>query len=244
MVSPPGDHLARVGQVGPFFHIHPGPRPDPEGFRPLGELYGEGPALASYTAFVARRLGTDQTRVAASTVQLGLASRLWSVALASASLAGRVPDLDPARVWWCPNPAGPLRLWLPEPRDLPADGPTGLAGALHATVVEANLRPLGDAVRELARVSWHSLHGNAASALVGGLRVLADARPDVRATAVTLAEKVLRHPPLADAGTVSPAPDGLALARHNCCLYYRVPGGGTCGDCVLRHRSRTAHAGR
>ncbi|MBW1596319.1 (2Fe-2S)-binding protein [Streptomyces sp. JJ38] len=242
MVSPPGDHLTRLGQVGPFFHVHPGPRPDPEGFRPLRELYGEGRALSSYTAFVARRLGTDQTRVAASTAHLGLASRLWSVALASAALSGRVPDLDPSGVWWCPNPAGPLRLWLPEPRDLPAAEPAELAEALHATVLEANLRPLGAAVRELARVSWHTLHGNAASALVGGLRVLADARPDARATAVALAEDVLRRAPLADAGTVSPAPDGLALARHNCCLYYRVPGAGTCGDCVLRRRSGTAES--
>ncbi|TDC76951.1 ferric iron reductase, partial [Actinomadura sp. 7K507] len=24
------------------------------------------------------------------------------------------------------------------------------------------------------------------------------------------------------------------FVRHNCCLYYRVPGGGMCGDCGLR----------
>ncbi|WP_350325223.1 (2Fe-2S)-binding protein [Streptomyces katrae] len=29
---------------------------------------------------------------------------------------------------------------------------------------------------------------------------------------------------------------GVAFVRRSCCLYYRVPGGGLCGDCVLRTR--------
>ncbi|MFD2121439.1 (2Fe-2S)-binding protein [Streptomyces cirratus] len=29
---------------------------------------------------------------------------------------------------------------------------------------------------------------------------------------------------------------GVAFTRRSCCLYYRVPGGGLCGDCVLRTR--------
>ncbi|MGX6600600.1 (2Fe-2S)-binding protein [Micromonosporaceae bacterium Da 78-11] len=42
--------------------------------------------------------------------------------------------------------------------------------------------------------------------------------------------------PLAGTGSlVRPDPDGPRrfLVRANCCLYYRIPGGGTCGDCVL-----------
>ncbi|WP_250213408.1 (2Fe-2S)-binding protein [Acrocarpospora catenulata] len=30
------------------------------------------------------------------------------------------------------------------------------------------------------------------------------------------------------------------FVRRSCCLYYRVPGGGTCGDCVLAQSGRTA----
>ncbi|MEU7551440.1 (2Fe-2S)-binding protein [Streptomyces sp. NPDC044571] len=26
----------------------------------------------------------------------------------------------------------------------------------------------------------------------------------------------------------------MAFVRRSCCLYYKVPGGGFCGDCVLR----------
>ncbi|MEU9111287.1 (2Fe-2S)-binding protein [Streptomyces sp. NPDC048483] len=36
--------------------------------------------------------------------------------------------------------------------------------------------------------------------------------------------------------TVSP----LAYRRRNCCLYYRVPGMGTCGDCVLNRQKTHA----
>ncbi|MGH3410268.1 MAG: (2Fe-2S)-binding protein [Streptosporangiaceae bacterium] len=27
--------------------------------------------------------------------------------------------------------------------------------------------------------------------------------------------------------------EGLGFRRHSCCLYYRLPGGGLCGDCAL-----------
>jgi ferric iron reductase protein FhuF len=61
------------------------------------------------------------------------------------------------------------------------------------------------------------LAGNAASALVGTARVLGWGWP--------LAERALARGWLAGA---------LAGSRRTtCCLYYRVPGGGLCGDCVL-----------
>ena len=34
---------------------------------------------------------------------------------------------------------------------------------------------------------------------------------------------------------VSPQ-QGPAFTRRTCCLYYRLPGGGLCGDCVLHQR--------
>lgn len=230
--------LARVCEVGPYFHAHAGPRPPDgaEGFRPLTMLYG--PALREYTGYVAARLNTAQERVAASTVQLGVSSRLWSIGLASAVLAGRVPDLDPAQVWWRVNPNGPLRLWLPEPRELPAD-------ALLTTVAEGNLRPLGEAVRKLAGVSPHTLRGNAASALVGALRVLIQARPDHAPAALECAGRLLQSAPLRGSGAFRVTPGGHPeFRRRSCCLYYRVPGAGTCGDCVLRERTATTTTGR
>ena len=43
-------------------------------------------------------------------------------------------------------------------------------------------------------------------------------------------------PPLAGLGEFVEEPShptGVGFARRTCCLFYRVPGGGTCGDCVL-----------
>jgi len=31
--------------------------------------------------------------------------------------------------------------------------------------------------------------------------------------------------------------------RASCCLFYRIPGGGLCGDCVLAHRQTIAGDG-
>ncbi len=80
------------------------------------------------------------------------------------------------------------------------------------------------------------LRGNAASGLVGALRVLLDRVPG--GTAVALAAGLL-----ADGGALGGTGRfiheeglGVAFIRRSCCLYYKVPGGGLCGDCVLRTR--------
>ncbi|MFV2120727.1 (2Fe-2S)-binding protein, partial [Streptomyces sp. Act-28] len=36
---------------------------------------------------------------------------------------------------------------------------------------------------------------------------------------------------------------GPALRRRTCCLYYRCPGGGLCGDCVFDAPPRSTAAG-
>ncbi|MFI1283754.1 (2Fe-2S)-binding protein [Streptomyces sp. NPDC020858] len=218
------DVLRRLAAVGPFFTVPYGKEPPGPGFRPLTELYGE--QLGPYVAEVGRRIGSGPGRVAASTAQLGIASRLWSLGLGCAALAGRVPDLAAERVWWRLPDAGSLQLWLPEPADLPAE-------ALGETVL-GNLGLLDAGLRERFRVSPKVLRGNAASGLVGALRVLIDRVPGgaaVELTGALLAEGGA----LAGTGTfIHEEGLGVAFVRHSCCLYYQVPGGGYCGDCVLR----------
>ncbi|MFJ4775829.1 (2Fe-2S)-binding protein [Streptomyces sp. NPDC088762] len=220
------DVLRRLASVGPFFTVPYGKEPPGPGFRPLSVLYGE--QLGPYVAEVGRRVGSGPGRVAASTAQLGIASRLWSLGLGCAALAGRVPDLSPDRVWWRLPGAGSLELWLPEPADLPAE-------ALGETVL-GNLAVLDAGLRERFGVSSKVLRGNAASGLVGALRVLIDrvpAGPAVEAAAALLADGGA----LAGTGTFLHEEGlGVAFVRRSCCLYYRVPGGGFCGDCVLRTR--------
>ncbi|MGW7435386.1 (2Fe-2S)-binding protein [Streptomyces sp. NPDC054849] len=218
------DVLRRLAAVGPFFTVPYGKEPPGPGFRPLTELYGE--HLEPYVAEVGRRIGSGPGRVAASTAQLGIASRLWSLGLGCAALAGRVPDLAAERVWWRLPDTGSLQLWLPEPADLPP--------AMLGETVLGNLDVLDAGLRERFGVSSKVLRGNAASGLVGALRVLIDRVPGgvaVELTGALLAEGGA----LAGTGTFLHEEGlGVAFVRRSCCLYYQVPGGGLCGDCVLR----------
>ncbi|MGW7102792.1 (2Fe-2S)-binding protein [Streptomyces sp. NPDC054838] len=222
------DVLKRLAAVGPFFRVPYGEEPPGPGFRPLGELYGD--PLGPYVAEIGRRLGSGPGRVAASTAQFGIAARLWSLGLGCAALSGRVPDLGPDRVWWRLPGAGSPELWLPQPEH--GVRPAGFLGQ----IVPGHLGVLDARLRERFAVSPRVLRGNSASALVGALRVLMDRVPG--GAAVRLAEALLADGgPLGGTGTfIHEEGLGVAFVRRSCCLYYRVPGGGLCGDCVLRTR--------
>jgi ferric iron reductase protein FhuF len=106
-------------------------------------------------------------------------------------------------------------------------------------VLDGQLAPLVAAVRAQVAISERLLWGNAASALAGAKRVLGTARPDAAVRAAEVAGRLLGSGRLAGAGELLPAspPDvGWTFRRRSCCLYYRVPGGGLCGDCVLDAR--------
>jgi ferric iron reductase protein FhuF len=80
------------------------------------------------------------------------------------------------------------------------------------------------------------LWGNVASALAGAAGMIADRAPSHAGRAAGVVGEMLRTGPLTGTGTlVRPSAETPRqfLIRHNCCLYYRIPGGGTCGDCVL-----------
>ncbi|MBI0295147.1 (2Fe-2S)-binding protein [Streptomyces sp. PRKS01-29] len=234
--------LPDAARVGPFFALRTGTGdPSAEGYARIGEAYrltgagAAGPVLRARVEAVAASLRTDEPRVAASLVFQGLAARVWSLALGPAALSGAVPHLRPDRLWWHPGRVAPDDLWWPGVPSVIGE-PGGLAGQV-GTAAFVHLMPLRHAMGRAYRVSERLLWGNAASALAGSLRVLHDwcrARGLAGAAdrAVELARAQLVHPPLRDAGALSTAP--LGYRRRTCCLYYRVPGGGLCGDCVLR----------
>lgn len=215
---------------GPFFALGEGPLPGSA--VPLAEVYGgDSAALRARLDTVAARLGTAEARVAASIAYQGLASRLWSVALVSAVLLGRLPDLGPDRLRWAQDLAAPDDLWLPEPRPGPvAPGPEELWEVVH----RGHLAPLAEAVRREAPVAAGLLRGNSASALAGSARMLIGwaagaGRVAEAGAARTLASALLSRPETAGAGTWN----GSAYRRASCCLYYRTPAGGLCGDCLF-----------
>ncbi|MEV5333317.1 (2Fe-2S)-binding protein [Streptomyces werraensis] len=181
---------------------------------------------------VAAALRTQEPRVAASVAHQGLAARLWSVALGCAALYGAVPGLAPGTVRWDPEGSAPDDLHLPEVRPLPGDAATVAAVVLHG-----HLEPLSAALRARHRVAPALLRGNAASALAAAAReIIRQARPDAAARAARLSRDLLAHPFLSGAGGLT----ATGFRRRSCCLYYRVPGGGVCGDCCFERPPRSS----
>ncbi|MFI9833038.1 (2Fe-2S)-binding protein [Streptomyces sp. NPDC051913] len=185
---------------------------------------------------VADALRAPELRIAASIAQQGLAARLWSAALGCAVLYGHVPDLDARLLRWDADGSAPDDLWLTEVRALPGD-----AGAVAAVVLEGHLEPLAAALRSRYRLAPGLLRGNAASALAGAARQLslwarAHDRPEAAARTRALTADLLAHPLLTGTGTLT----GTAFRRRSCCLYYRVPGGGVCGDCCFTRPPRSS----
>ncbi|MEV6808056.1 (2Fe-2S)-binding protein [Streptomyces sp. NPDC051132] len=186
------------------------------------------PVTARVTT-VGERLRTAEPRVAASLAHQGLAARLWSAALGCAVLYGRLPDLDPRLLRWDVRATAPDDLLLTEVRPLPGD-----AATLTATVLHGHLEPLAEVLRARHGVAAGLLWGNAGSALAATARELgrwarAHGRTDAAARTRALTGELFAHPLLAGTGTRT----GTAFRRRSCCLYYRVPGGGLCGDCCL-----------
>ncbi|MFJ9742098.1 (2Fe-2S)-binding protein [Streptomyces sp. NPDC101166] len=188
---------------------------------------------------VAHALRAPETRIAASVAHQGLAARLWSVALGCAALYGELPDIDARLLRWDPDGSAPGDLFLTEVHARPGD-----AVSLAAAVLDGHLEPLSAALRARCPVAPGLLRGNAASALAGAARQLdgwarAHGRDDVAVRGRALTAELLAHPLLADAADLT----GAAFRRRSCCLYYRVPQGGVCGDCCFTRPPRSSVRG-
>jgi hypothetical protein len=236
--------LADVGAVNVFFAVAP-PPPGP-GLRPVADLADPGLLAAEVErtrAALAAASGTApdrvEDRVAASLFFQGLASRLLSPVLGAAVAHGRTPD--PAGLRWRPDRDGPLSFTAGGARalTLPAAGPGGRAAAaadlVGERVVDGVLAPVAAALRARTGVAGGLLWGDAASALAGAAAAFAAARPGHAPVARAAARHLLARPPLRGLGAFAPDPPH-AFVRTTCCLYYRLPAGGMCGDCALRPR--------
>lgn len=175
----------------------------------LAALYDSPELVAAAVQQTAAALGDVPERVAASTWQLAYCAYLWSPVLGSTAF-GTVPLLDPAQTWW--NTAEPVRLSTLAPAESPVTVET-----VRTAVLDTHLIPLLRTLRSACKVAEPLLWGNIASAAVGAARVMGRDAP------WALLSELLE--PLG-------ALDG-DLRRRSCCLFYRVPGGGYCGDCPL-----------
>jgi ferric iron reductase protein FhuF len=210
--------LAAVAGLGPFFTLGAG-----RGERPLADPE----PVRARIAHVAAALRCEQ-RVAASLAFQGFAAQLVSAPYAAAVLHARVPEVTPASVRWTRAEDGG---W-----ELSTDATAVVEGAALPALLTGLLTPLLGAVRAWVPVTERLLWGNAASTVAAAKRLLVLQRPATAARAAGVAEAVLAHGPFAGAGELLPPrePDVVwTFRRRSCCLYYRVPGGGLCDDCVL-----------
>jgi hypothetical protein len=252
----PWDALAAAAAAGPYFAVEPWAGGTQ--WRPLSALVSEPDVLAERVdharGVLAGQAGIApaevEQRAAASIVFLGLASRLVSPSL-GAAVAGRVvPDLTMADLWWRPVAGGPLALAARLSSGAAVGGlasrPQLAAAArlLSEGCVQGLAGPVAAAFEAAFRLSPQVLWGNVASALAGAAGLLADAFPERAEAAGQLTAEILGQGPLRGTGALVQPDAGRPrrfLVRRSCCLFYRVPGGGTCGDCVLlpedvRHR--------
>ncbi|GHD29807.1 (2Fe-2S)-binding protein [Nocardiopsis kunsanensis] len=262
-------HTARtavtdIALLGGFFAVTTDPEaPDTAGegpWRSLPEVWG--PGILGARIANTRRVFADRVditpeqvepRVAASVLYQGLAARLVSPVMATAVVHGLVPD--PAALRWRTVTTGPLPLLLAEDRAVlaprPHDhGPGAAAETLEKLILQGLLEPAATAFRDEVKLSPKVLRGNTASSVAGAARRIEELRPEHGPAAHALAEALLSTPTLSGSGefgaprSVRSARSGnyreARFTRNSCCLYYRLPGGGKCADCVLLRETEPA----
>jgi iron complex transport system ATP-binding protein len=213
--------FAELADISPYFAVGTGPVDD--GWRPVRQLYTDLALLDGIVDRVGARMDVAERRVAASTFFLGFAARLWSIGLGALAGHRLLPDLDAERLLFRESD-GQFQLHIEDPV---AWQGADLEPMLADMVLEWHLAPLSAALRRLGPISQRLLRGNAASALLGAARVF-----DRDATAGPgwqMARRLCADKRLSAAIRFS----GMSYRRTSCCLYYRAPRGGLCGDCVL-----------
>jgi siderophore-iron reductase FhuF len=200
---------------------------------PAGSLIADRDTARRLVDDVDAWLGHPERRVAASLTVLGYAARLVGPTLAVLLREGILLDAEPARVHYAYAPGTGFTLTMPEPAGWHAPR-AALLAAWCDTVVDAHLAPVIQAVRAVVPVAAGLLWGNVASGLTGALGALAGAVPLAERHEAGLA--LLDHGPLRDSGRLDVHSGRLRFRRRSCCLFYRLPGGGTCGDCPLDPR--------
>jgi hypothetical protein len=240
---PTAPALAASAAIGPYFAWEAW-APD-AGWRPFAGLLTADEAAARVAvarstlmaAFDLDPLSVPE-RVVASVFFMGVASRLLSPPLGAALAGGALPLSTPPALWFRPVPSGPLPVAYAGVAALPTAGlgAADVAEALVAGPLAATVTPLLELFRERFKLSPQVLWGNVASALAGAAGVLAHEMPRHAQRAFDVLEAALALPPLAGTARVLHTGGRRILKRNNCCLYYRIPGGGTCGDCVLNGR--------
>lgn len=233
------DALVAARRIGPFFAVEFAAAQSE--WRTVADLWTDSDCLSELvdTAGNYLRSGTDTAidqRCCASISSLGFMSRLVAPALATACMAGVVPRLDPHRTYWRPAVAGPVPIALASVDGATVRTSDEAAVELERAALLPCVEPVLNAYSRQFRLSLRVLRGNVSSALAGAATVLNRASVPLGLDPVEVVHVLLNGPSLTGTGHYERPFEDRAdrfFVRHNCCLFYRIPGGGTCGDCVL-----------
>lgn len=210
-----------IASLSPYFAVGIGACDDD--WRSVQQLYTDTALLGGIIDRVRARMAADEQRVAVSAFFLGFAARLWSIGLGALAGYRLLPDLDAEHLLFRETD-GRIELHIRHPVAWQGDD---LEPGLADMVLAGHLQPLSTALRRLTPISEKLLRGNAASALLGAAGVF-DRDPALR-VGRQLARRLCHDQRLSDAVCFT----GSDYRRTSCCLYYRTPRGGLCGDCVL-----------
>lgn len=223
-----------IAALGEFFAL---PAADPAGWRPIASLCGDPAALHEYTkrtrAATAAGFAIDEADVpvkaAASSVHLSITARLLSPAIGAAVCSGRVPLLTMDSLFWQKDSSHRPALGKAGVEWVAETDPQRVAATIAESLIESVLRLLNDTMALAESLSPQVMWGNIASAANGAVTVLAMSHPDAERHGRELVAELIAIEPLRGTADVV----GEQFRRRNCCLFYQVPGGGYCGDCVL-----------
>jgi iron complex transport system ATP-binding protein len=216
--------LADIAQINAYFAVGTGPVDN--GWCSVHQLYTDRDLLGGIVERVQARLDAAEPRVAASIFFLGFAARLWSIGIGAVAGHRLLPALDADELLFREF-GGQIALHIARPTAWRGDD---LESRLADAVLDAHLTPLSTALHQLTNVSPELLRGNAASALLGAAREY----DRHRAGASPGPGWQLAHRLCADERLVNTICfNDDDYRRSSCCLYYRTPRGGLCGDCVF-----------
>lgn len=223
-----------LAPLGEFFVL---PAADGDMWMPITSLLSDAATVRDYadqtrTAIAASMgVGTADVpiKAAASSAHLSITARLLSPVVGAAVCLHTVPLLGPDSIRWQRDSSHRPILGVTHLDWVAVTGAEQAAAAIIDSIVEGVLRPLNETMRSATALSPQVLWGNIASAANGAVTVLSMSRPQDEPRGRALIAALLAAHPLSGAAEFV----GSRFMRRNCCLYYRIPGGGYCGDCIF-----------
>ncbi|WP_447688992.1 (2Fe-2S)-binding protein [Mycolicibacterium sp. A43C] len=233
-MSTDADIIAQLSCLGGYFALPRSASTAQQAFVPYARLADPDVVarfVAATRAATARAQGiaidTIPASVAASSFQLGVAARLLSPMIAAALCHNAVPMLTSSALSFAADGHSPV-FTVGDVEIRPTGNVETAAGAVSELLTDL-FDPLNRELRNSMRLSEKICRGNLISAANGAVTVLAMSLPDIERDGRALIRALSSMQPLADTAHHTRG----RFTRRSCCLFYKVPGAGLCGDCVL-----------